>query len=46
MTDIPLCECQAERAAIMEHDGELDRESAEDYARLETPRCDSCPIQP
>ena len=42
-----LCECEQERAAILEHDGHMTREAAERMVRatrgIQAPRCDQCP---
>jgi len=47
-----LCECEAERAAILEHDAKMPREMAEAMARMwwgeeyDAQRCDHCPRVP
>lgn len=41
-----LCECEAERAAIMEHDADVPRDEVERIVLKWTdvaPRCDECP---
>ena len=40
----PLCECQEERAAIIEHDGQLSRDRAEEIARIQVRYCRDCPF--
>lgn len=41
MNEEPLCECQAERAAILEHDAGMSRAEAEQVSR--GTYCSECP---